>query len=915
MKRKAFALLLLFLLTSRAHAFQPACSMPQPKLHVNRPDIFSDRQEQWLGDLQAEMIEPRYTLLPADQSEYLDVLGQQLLKQLPPTSVHYTFRVFESPYLKAFSLAGGHVYISRKLIMDAQSEDELVAILAQEIGRVYIHHSASAITRLIESTLHVKHLGDRANVEDTFERMLNMPTDRYYSYLSFDEQRDDELMADRVGLYAMIRARFDAKAFPVILDRINNNGGYTGNMLTDVFELTPILSIRVRMAKRLVTSLPPSCQPAQSHDPDDFKRFQHAMEDQRIDPFVPPTPALASTPLQPVEPALRNVALSLDGRFILAQDAYQIHVLSAQPLKLLFSINAYHAMRAQFTPDSKSVVFHYNDMHVEKWSIATGQPTNVQDFIDYAGCVQTSLSPDGTAMACISPWYGLTGTTVWLKLADIANGKMLYENHDFFNYFNNTPIDASMRWSRDGRYFVATSGLNAMAYDLPAKSKIKLDDTLSDLRQQRFVFVGSDKMLSTCDWSAHNGSWDQLRNMCFTTFPGGAKLKQFPLPYGTLRSVADGSHFLFGPLIDSATALVDPATAVIRDKFIEEPVDMSGREVALEMPDGGVGLGEIGGKAQIAELPYTPLSAVTTSAFSPDGRYLAGSSRARGAVWDATSGRLIAKTLSFLSASMPDNGNLQARFLPHEATQNFNSMLYPMQSGSVTYTFSSDNVLQSFSAFDRLAVRDARTKAVLWSRKLIAGVPQLVPAEQDRSLLVSWYDKWSGHGKLTYTSDHPLITRIDPAGTVVEVVSNRTGKVEHQLLIPQFMPQGCLCEYHPADLFGSMLTSYSTHNETTVYRVDTGKRLFAFFGHALDGSDALGLIAATDKLQELNIYETSHGRRLAHLMLDQAVLSARFLPAQKQLLAFTASQRVYRIDLSNILAHSSDMQADDDASR
>jgi hypothetical protein len=90
MKRKLTGLLLLMALAGGAAAAQPVCSLPVPTLRVKRPDIFTDEQEQWLGDAQADMIEPRYTLLPEEESAYLDEIGQRLVEQLPPTSTSVT---------------------------------------------------------------------------------------------------------------------------------------------------------------------------------------------------------------------------------------------------------------------------------------------------------------------------------------------------------------------------------------------------------------------------------------------------------------------------------------------------------------------------------------------------------------------------------------------------------------------------------------------------------------------------------------------------------------------------------------------------------------------------------------------------------------------------------------------------------
>ena len=89
--------------------------------------------------------------------------------------------------------------------MDARSEDELAAMLAQEIGRVYTHHSASTVTLRLDKLMHVKTLGDRADVIDKFQRLLNIP-ETEASQLNSDDQQEDELLADKVGLYAIIRA-------------------------------------------------------------------------------------------------------------------------------------------------------------------------------------------------------------------------------------------------------------------------------------------------------------------------------------------------------------------------------------------------------------------------------------------------------------------------------------------------------------------------------------------------------------------------------------------------------------------------------------------------------------------------------------------------------------------------------------
>jgi WD40 repeat protein len=913
-------------MTPVAGAMSPVCSLRQPQLRVSRADIFTDEQEQSLGDAQAEMIEPRYTLVPESESAYLNEIGKRLLDQLPPAAVPYTFRVFQSPDLRAFSLAGGHIYISRKLIMDARNEDELAAMIAQEIGRVYIHHSASAVTLRLEKLLHVKARGDREDVYDKFERLLNVPpTDA--SQLNPDDQEHDELLADQVGLYAMIRAHYAPEAFATFLDRVNNNGGFTGNLFTDIFDMTPDISIRVRMAHKTVASLPQSCRGPRSLYRPGFKPFQDALRGQRIDPLIAATPGLPSIPLQPpMNPALENVVLSPDGKYVLAQDQFQIHVLTTSPLKLQFSIDAIGAEMAQFSPDLRSLVFNYNDLYIEKWDLVSGKPVGLFDFVDYAGCVQTSLSPDGNVLACIS----LNGDSVWLKLVDVSTNQMLYQNLHFFDHYlgavntnirmqNNSTFQALMRWTTDGRYFVAASGIVAMAYDLKQHRTVQLEKSLSGLSQERFAFVGSDKMLSTCDWEFKPGTPQDTYKMCYSTFPDCRHLGGFQLPRDWLAGVTADDKVLFGPTNSAAAVMLDPATGKISEGFKLETVDLAGDEVASELQTGGIAVGPLGGKMQTVGLPATPLVSLEASAFSTNGRYLAVSDRARGAEWDVSTGKQIVLTSPFRAVAIDDDGKLQVQFIhrelkpsidanidsrTHKYIYGFTSTGDSMQYGSIRVRFKPRGANQSVDQYVDMETSDALSEAHLWSIRFDFHLPQIVPGDGDRLLFVM--DRQSPTGdeeagrnrkKLIRTSDEPR-QLFDEQGTLIEIVSNRTGAVESALVAPQLASNRR--EERTAALFGNLIAVYGNNNDTTVYRASDGAHLLAFFGRALAGDDVLDMIAATNRPQELTVYDVANGKPLARVTLDHNVLAARFVPEKKQLLVLTASQHVVRLDLDSL---------------
>ena len=55
--------------------------------------------------------------------------------------------------------------------------------------------------------------------------------------------------------------------------------------------------------------------------------------------------------------SFRQFRFSPDGRYVLAQDNFEITTLSVEPFAILFRIPVQSATDAQFTPDSGSLVF------------------------------------------------------------------------------------------------------------------------------------------------------------------------------------------------------------------------------------------------------------------------------------------------------------------------------------------------------------------------------------------------------------------------------------------------------------------------------------------------------------------------------------------------------------------------------
>lgn len=72
---------------------------------------------------------------------YVNEIGQKLAAVSHRPGIDYKFTIIDSPNINAFALPGGFIYINRGLMLYLNTEDQLAAVLAHEIGHVTARHS------------------------------------------------------------------------------------------------------------------------------------------------------------------------------------------------------------------------------------------------------------------------------------------------------------------------------------------------------------------------------------------------------------------------------------------------------------------------------------------------------------------------------------------------------------------------------------------------------------------------------------------------------------------------------------------------------------------------------------------------------------------------------------------------------
>ena len=581
------------------------CGMSRPPIPLDGKSIFSAEQERHFGDAVDEQVRSRHPALEDPRlTDHLARIGARLRPHLPAGDVTFRFHLLDGPGPDAFTSAGGHVYVTRKMIASVRSEDELAGILAHEMAHGLAHDIAVTTTRML-GRLGVTRLGDRRDVYDKFHLLL----DRARAHPDTRREHRDQTAADRAAIEALACAGYRPQAFAEWWDRFHETEGRTGGWLSDLVGSTRPEMRRLREMLRAQDTLPVPADPPAS-DPEEFRRWQAAVVAYR-------RPAQAESlsgvvwkrPLEnPLRPEVDHVRFSPDGRYVLAQDASGIFVLTRDPLAVRFRIDAPEASRAQFSPDSRFVVFHTPALRIERWDVATGAQVAVREVARRDACREAALSPDGLFLACRETDRGFA-------LLDVDRGVAVVEKEPpilLRGVATRRPTEAAVEeaeniaFSADGRYLIAwLPGENPLAMDLTTRTPIALPNAFRAVTYDAVAFLGPDRIVGI--------ERGKSAALAVLRFHGGQMVARHPIGRaGRLDAAASGERLLVRPFNQYPAGVVDPLTGKAILANNTPAIDLHGDVLINEARDGLLDVRRLSGNGTeplaAVELPRTPLA-------------------------------------------------------------------------------------------------------------------------------------------------------------------------------------------------------------------------------------------------------------------------------------------------------------------
>jgi hypothetical protein len=461
-------------------------------------NIFSDSQESDLGDIMTESSSSEFTVIEDEAlNTHLRQVASQITQYLPPNQFRFRLYLIDLSTPNAFSLPGGRIYVSRKIIALARNDDELAGLLSHELGHIVAHQAAIRMTQSLREVLGITQVGDRADIANKYHQLLDAW--RLKSVGRGQSEEAGQEVADQIALYAAARAGYSPQAYVDLLDRLQETHGKTGNWLSDFFTLTTPEQRRLRGTLKNMRSLPAGCVAAATRaSSDQFKKWQADVVAYDINSRATLLSGVVfkQTLALPLRPDINNVRFSPDGKLVLAQDFGGIHILSRDQLSVLFFIDAVDAHNASFSPDSKFISFYTQNLRVEVWDVVTQKQISAHELTLRDTCLQSALSPDGNVFACLTHDFNLS-------IFDVASDKNLLTKKNFvsFGYGDNSWLFilfleiltgekvnlVNLAFSPDAHYLLAGTANDPFCFDLTRKVECSLPSAIRESAKLRCI--------------------------------------------------------------------------------------------------------------------------------------------------------------------------------------------------------------------------------------------------------------------------------------------------------------------------------------------------------------------------------------------------------------------------------------------
>src|SRR5262245_6596768 len=227
-RRRAFALVIVFIVSVAGLFAQTVVKPPKNK--------YTPKQDVELGKEAAAEVRQQYPIIKDEHiARYLSKLGDRLVAAAPPELkepvYEYSFTPVNLKEINAFALPGGPMFVNRGMFDAAESEGEVVGVMAHELSHVLLRHGTANASKAQNPWLQLGQLAGQvggAIVGGAAGSAISQGSQFGLATLLLRYSRDFEKQADILGSQIMARAGYDPRSLAHMFQTIEKEAGGSG---------------------------------------------------------------------------------------------------------------------------------------------------------------------------------------------------------------------------------------------------------------------------------------------------------------------------------------------------------------------------------------------------------------------------------------------------------------------------------------------------------------------------------------------------------------------------------------------------------------------------------------------------------------------------------------------------------------
>jgi predicted Zn-dependent protease len=218
------------------------------------------RQAEYGGMMLRELRNYGFLLDDPLVDDWLQTMGARLGSNSAQPRQSYTFFMLKDRQINAFATLGGYIGVNAGLVLTAEREDEVAAVLSHEIAHVTQQHVLRGVERaqrdqipillgMLAAVVAAQQAGGNSSGDATMAAItsgMGLMQQRQINYT-----RSNESEADRLGIRTLARSGYDVDAMAGFFERMSasmrgNQGGYS---VPDFLQTHPVTTTRISEAK------------------------------------------------------------------------------------------------------------------------------------------------------------------------------------------------------------------------------------------------------------------------------------------------------------------------------------------------------------------------------------------------------------------------------------------------------------------------------------------------------------------------------------------------------------------------------------------------------------------------------------------------------------------------------------------